>query len=98
MSVSGKGIDEKCEMVISAMRELGICGDVTPNVSVDSSGYAEKGCRILIASKPHERYVRLLWENLRDAAGLKCAHVQMKENTSGCYFDVYGETRCPDKC
>ena len=95
VSLSGATLGDKCEAVITAMRTLGICGDVTANVSVDPGGNLEPGCRVLIASKPNDRHVRRLWEHLRERTLLNCAHVRVEECKSGCYYDVYGASRCP---
>ena len=94
MSISGRNLG-KCNVVIHAMRELGVYGDVSRNVSVDPDGNIEPGCRILIANKNNEDATTKLWDRLRHDCSLQCAHVRFHVVKEGCIFDVMGPTRCP---
>ena len=94
MSISSKTLG-KCDAVVYAMRELGLYGDVTKNVSIDPEGNIEPGCRVLIANKNNEDATKKLWDRIRNDCSLECAHVRFHVAKEGCIFDVMGPTRCP---
>ena len=97
LSVSGPGLSRGCTEVVRAMRDLGVCGDVTPNISVVDGNY-ERGCRVVVASQPHARHAQDLWETLRTRHALTCAHVRIGDDpTSGCVLDVFRPSACPGK-
>ena len=94
LAVSGPELDSKCGAVITAMRELGINGDITPNTTV-LDGTLEYGCRILVTSAPVRENTRSLWERLRAHYSLRCAHATLSEYESGCVFDIFRPSSCP---
>ena len=96
LSVSGGLLDAKCKTVIDAMKQLNLCGDVTPNYSVYDK-MVEHGCRVVVVGRNEDSDVRRLWYHLRNANKLSCAHVEIKTHTSGCVYDVFSHSRCPSK-
>ena len=97
LSVSGPSL-KNCETVVSALRDVGVVGDVTHNKSVDALGRIEDGCRILIANDTVKmEKTRALWSMLQSKHSLTCAHVSQSVASSGCVMDVFAPSRCPDK-
>lgn len=96
LSISGGSLDPQCKAVVTAMKELNLCGDVTPNYSIYSQ-MVEYGCRVLVVGKNEESDVKRLWYHLRNVNSLSCAHVKIKTHTSGCVFDVFAPSNCPSK-
>lgn len=94
LSISGPGL-RNCDSVILAMKDLGIYGDITSNISVDPDGNVEPGCRVLIANKNFKEASTKLWERLKTECNLQCAHVRYHVSKEGCIFDVNGTSRCP---
>lgn len=94
LSISGGKLDEKCEGVVRALAKVGVGGDVTPNRSVTKDGVEEKGCRVLVLGTDTD--VQRVWKTVKVEEGLQCAHVSTVNVQSGCVYDVYGSTRCPD--
>ena len=96
LSVSGGSIDPHCKVVVTAMKELNLCGDVTPNCSIYRQ-LVEYGCRVMVVGKNEESDVKRLWNHLLHENSLSCAHVEIKSHTSGCIFDVFAPSKCPSK-
>ena len=96
LSISGESLDPRCESVVSAMKELNLCGDVTPNYSIYNQ-IVEYGCRVMVVGKTEESDVKRLWHHLRNVNDLSCAHVEIKTHKSGCVFDVFSASKCPSK-
>lgn len=97
LSVSGQKIAEDCSNVISAMSALGIAGDVTPNLTL-VDGSRERGCRVVIATRPSKEHAGRLWERLRTECELTCAHLSVRDDVSeGCVLDVLRPSRCPGR-
>lgn len=94
---SSTGLRSDCAEVVEAMRSLGIAGDVTPNVTV-VDGVFERGCRVVVASRPAKAHAQALWEALRARHALTCAHVTLTgEVQSGCVLDVFRPSVCPGR-
>lgn len=94
LSISGAHITPQCDETVRLMRSLGIHGDVTPNRTI-LDGTEERGCRIVIASRPHRENAEKLWTALRATLNLRCAHVSLQgEVQSGCAMDVFRESLC----
>ena len=92
LSLSGRDLGD-CGVVVRAMQELGLSGDVTRNVSL-VDGMLEPGCRALVTG--HLENTKSLWEDLRTKGlNLQCAHVVRHDLKSGCVYDVFAESRCP---
>lgn len=96
LSISGGSLDPHCKAVVNVMKELNVCGDVTPNHSIYNQ-MAEYGCRVAVVGKNEETDVKRLWYHLRNVHSLDCAHVEMKTHKSGCVFDVFAPSKCPSK-
>lgn len=93
ISVSSSQIT-KCDEIIYLMRQLNIDGDVSKNKTV-VDGNVETGCRIHVTSKPVKQNIYRLWESMKVKFQLNCAHVEIKNNESGCIYDIYRKTSCP---
>ena len=76
------------------MRLHKIAGDVTNNLTVTTYGGTESGCRIHVTNDTHAQF---LWELARDRYDLKCAHIEKRNNSSGCVHDVFSTSKCPGK-
>ena len=97
LSVSGDIMLADCSNVVSAMKSLGIAGDVTPNLTV-VDGRQEPGCRVVIASRPSTEHAERLWERLRRECELTCAHLSVRDDVvEGCVLDVLRPSRCPGR-
>mgnify|MGYP001185187298 CR=1 FL=1 len=94
LSISGPQL-KSCYGIVQAMKELGVCGDVTQNVSVDTEGGVEVGCRVLVLGRDAEKHARSLWTKLQTEYSLGCAHINVSEHRAGCTYDVFGPSRCP---
>ena len=96
LSVSGKAVDPNCDVVVTAMQELGILGDITRNTTVSYEGQTENGCRVLILGGDARSNAHSLWKKLHDKVpSLCCAHLNVEHRESGCVFDVFAPSRCP---
>lgn len=98
LSVSGESLG-RCDTVVRAMRELGLTGDVTKNMSIGPTGEVERGCRVVVANDTRAS-AELLWNKLQREHGLTCAHVTGFDLVYGCVFDAFAPSRCPSsaKC
>ena len=94
LSVSGPELKD-CYGVVDILRQMGVCGDVTQNVTVDHLGGLETGCRVLVVGRDAERHAHDLWKMLQQKYSLGCAHVTISEHRAGCTFDVFGKSNCP---
>ena len=95
LSVSGQ-IDSSCTNIIKSMTKLNLCGDVTPNKSIYNQ-VVENGCRVILVSKTEKKDVEKLWNHIKDTHNFTCAHVEFKNYTSGCVFDVFSPSKCPSQ-
>jgi len=94
LSVSGPSLSSDCREVVSAMRRLGIHGDVSSNVTV-IDGDVEPGCRATIVTKPVKQSSKKLWQTLLADMAFTCAHVEIISHEDGCVFDVFRKSACP---
>ena len=97
LSISGGSLDSKCKVVVDAMKELNLCGDVTSNYSIYNQ-IVEHGCRVMVIGKCEESDIKKLWYRLRTVNHLSCGHVEMRTHSSGCVYDVFSPSKCPSKC
>lgn len=95
LSASGGTLSERCGEVAVLMRELGIDGDVTANKTV-LDGRFENGCQARVVGQKAKQDAWRLWKRLEAVCGLRCAHVDVQSHASGCVFDVYRESACPE--
>ena len=77
------------------MRDLGLNGDVTCNKTI-LDGRFENGCRALVVGPSAKEDAWRLWKRLEATQSLRCAHVDVGSRVSGCVYDVYRESSCPD--
>lgn len=95
LSLSGGSLSERCVEVALLMRDLGLQGDVTVNKTV-LDGRFEHGCRALVVGADAKRDAWTLWKRAEASYSLRCAHVEVRSHESGCVYDVYRESACPD--
>lgn len=93
LSVSGPRIDN-CNEIVRIMQQLGISGDVTPNISVlgdtKTSYRIENGCRIIMGDGWNKKF----WETLQRNYDLGCAHIDVPGRFNGCVYDWTRQSDC----
>ena len=81
-----------CDTVVRLMKQLGIPGDVTRNVTILHGGL-ESGCRVRLFGDMTS--LRTLWDATSAECSLACAHVDWTEHRSGCVLDMLRPSKCP---
>ena len=94
LSVSSPLFDDKCNNVIYVIRNLGLCADVTCNKTITPKGQLENGCKILTDDIKSSK---VLWNKLKDEFHLTCGHVSVEHSKNGCVWDVFSDSKCPQK-
>ena len=97
LSMSSSSFSKDCKEVISAMKALGMSGDVSCNTSLVDGG-VEQGCRVVLASSNETKDVASLWLRIRQIHNVTCAHAKIeKDAVSGCILDIIRPSLCPGK-
>ena len=94
--ISSKKISKNCEEIIGLMHSLGINGHVTKNMTI-LDGSIEVGCQVIVASQPVRDNLCELWSAAQKKLDLTCSLVEFTHHESGCVFDVFRNSNCPQR-
>ena len=94
--LSLSGAELRCAEVVRMMASMGLTGDVTENTSVLPGGRLETGCRVQLSKDSTAcKGGQAVFDALRKAGKVCCAHVEERHHAAGCVFDVWRESACP---
>jgi hypothetical protein len=96
LNISGNEIDDNCLNVIEFLKSSNIFSNVISNKTIFNN-QIENGCKITLSGLNPIYIEEKVWFPLERMLNIKCAHLEITRNYSGCIQNFIKKSECNQK-